>query len=249
MFSPTSELKDAIQALYQAFADTPSPKSLSVCTNCCMDVAVEKEMCKLPLNRLEAKHFYEYNNAAEGFSTVEEMSYFAPRMLELLALGQSLHHSIEIALQRFKPMQLLLTGGVKKQALAQFALAYFSARLKSDPLEAEYCIADILLMFHLGGFDMQSLLNHWLAQDTHVATLHFATMDYWTQGSFGNAFCSKNDKFHEQMQGWILAPQTRSIFAERLLSVVDANVPNLNQTINWGWTVKDNVEFAFQKCA
>jgi hypothetical protein len=249
MIPQTSNLKDAIQALYVAFADVLAPSELSVCTGCCMDLKLAKEMCKTPLNRLETKHFYDYNNAAEGNCTAEEMHYFAPRLLELFVLGESLHHSEELYLQRLKPMQDSLASLHQKQALQVFARAYFAEFLRKSPHEACSDAFNLLVTFHLGGFEIQLLLDDWLSADTVEATLHLAKLEYWCTGYFDNVFCGNRNALFDQMNAWITEPKHRAIFAERFLQLVDAKLPNMHLPTHWGWTMMDNVEFAFQKCA
>lgn len=78
-------------------------RPLDVCVACCVskEVEVDKQMCEWPLKRLTANHFYEYNCSAKSeVQDAREIGYFLPRMLELLAEGADIHHSIELSLDR-----------------------------------------------------------------------------------------------------------------------------------------------------
>ncbi len=89
-------LRSAVADAYQALRHhKPPTQCLDVCLNCCMSPAVEREMRRLPLSELRGQHFYSYNTSAKSeIQPVEEILYLLPRMLELIADGEEVHHSI-----------------------------------------------------------------------------------------------------------------------------------------------------------
>lgn len=74
-------LEAATQAVYQAFARYDAPHGLlDVCTACCMDAELEREMRHLPLRQLTQRHFYEYNDSAKSqVQPADEIKYLADR--------------------------------------------------------------------------------------------------------------------------------------------------------------------------
>lgn len=56
-------LQIATQAVYQVLSRYDAPHGLlDVCTACCMNAGLEREMRHLPLRQLTQRHFYEYND-------------------------------------------------------------------------------------------------------------------------------------------------------------------------------------------
>src|SRR5476651_2034056 len=95
-------LSAAVAEAYRAFARHVAPAfPLDVCLACCCPVDVEQQLRQWPLARLTTGHFYEYNCSAKSeVQPAPEIGHLLPRMLELLAEGGEIHHSVELALDR-----------------------------------------------------------------------------------------------------------------------------------------------------
>lgn len=120
-------LQAALASTYECFGRYRLPGGLlDVCTACCMDAALEREMHKLPLRALSERHFYQYNDSAKSdVQPADEILYLLPRMLELLAQGAQLHHSTELYLDRVGRCEPGAFSSRERQVLQDFALAHF----------------------------------------------------------------------------------------------------------------------------
>jgi hypothetical protein len=212
----------AVADAYQAFDGEPAPVApLAVCTFCCMRPELELQMREKPLRHLNREHFYGYNDSAKPQDQpAEEMRYLLPRMLELLAQGQDLHHSLELTLDRVGRCAAGSFNARQRAALSGFALAYFDAALTSrfsalgeDPLS-------MLLMIHIGGIDTQPLLDDWLVRNDPMSTVAYVDATYWNfweVRDYTNPFAFDRPAFRHQLAEWILAPAHRARFIDKLL--------------------------------
>ncbi len=221
-------LRAAVDAAYAAFQHHSAPtQTLDVCMPCCVDEATERELRRVPLRQLTARHFYEYNGSAKGSEQpADELLYFLPRMLELLAQGKELHHSTELYLDRLGKCPAGALSPGERAALDAFALAFFREGLGSTGREASPFDGanafDILLMFHKGGVSIAPLLAHWLEDERDSAVLHYANAsywDFWSSREIENAFAEDHPEFREAMKAWLLAPDNRARFVQGILAV------------------------------
>lgn len=231
------ELDAAVQNLYAMFGRYSAPShTLDVCLSCCVDEKVERELRKLPLRSLKAHHFYEYNSSAKGLvQPVDEVKYLLPRLLELLAQGAHLHHSTELYLDRLGRCDTSAFTPGEREAIQRFALGHFRAGLEQWPIDSSSLFVgenafSILLMWDIGGVDVAPLLDHWLADVSEAATLHYIEASYWdfweSGGTFANAFADKRGSLKDRLSNWITAPGHRKAFAQRILALVEKGVPN-----------------------
>jgi hypothetical protein len=200
---------------------------LDVCVACCVSKEVDKQMCEWPLKRLTANHFYEYNCSAKSeVQDAREIGYFLPRMLELLAEGADIHHSIELSLDRLGRCPPGSWTREEQAALSSYALAYFDLilcggplgsgvrRLLDDPLS-------VLLMFDIGALETEPLLEHWLKCEHPCSTVQFVRTtywDFWEHREYSNAFASDRPDFRRKVRMWLLDPAHRNRFAGKILS-------------------------------
>lgn len=227
-FELSPAMQEAVERLYSVFRLYKVPQHmLDVCLQCCMDPELEAQMRRLPLRDLTAKHFYEYNTSAMSDSqTAEEIKYLLPRLIELLAQGAQLHHSIEVALQRLGNCDPKAFSEKERAALDAFALCYFAEYLNQHLwLDGDGYSFDnafsILLMFNSGGVAVEPLLDYWAANDCAAATLHYADasyFDFWREGKVGNAFADGRLDFCKTLQSWLMEPKNRETFANRILN-------------------------------
>jgi hypothetical protein len=221
-------LREAVDAAYAAFQHHRAPtQMLDVCIACCMDEAMEREMRRLPLRQVTTRHFYEYNGSAKSSEQpADELLYFLPRMLELLAQGKELHHSTELYLDRLGKCPADALSPKERAAVDAFALAFFreglgSAGREASPFDGANAF-DILLMFHKGGVSIAPLLAHWLEDDRESAVLHYANAsywDFWSGREIENAFADDHPEYREAMKAWLLDPGNRARFAQKILAV------------------------------
>lgn len=230
-------LKQAVERLYLVFNGYRAPQHcLNVCLACCMDEALEKEMRRLPLRQISAKHFYEYNCSAKDAPQPEaELEYLLPRMLELLAGGADVHHSTELSLDRLGNCEEGAFSAEEYQAIDAFALAFFADCLRRHPWESGQGYGDdaafeFLLMFAIGGLDLQPLLDYWLKDESTAATLHYVSAgfnEFWKDQRIRNPFADRRSPFQEVMKTWLTDENNRETFARRILKL---EMNNLDQT-------------------
>lgn len=221
----SAPVRGAVEKLYAVFKPYAAPQHmLDVCTHCCMDAELEVEMRKLPLRQLTARHFYQYNGSAKSDpQPVDEIKYLLPRMLELLAAGAEIHHSTELFLDRLGNCPADAFSPAEYAAINAFALAYFAHGLNQHPWQSagrhpvdETFVA--LLMFDIGGVDLQPLLDYWLKDDSTAATLHYASWGFWDFPCDG-AFAEDRPQFQEVLKAWLTDASHRRVFAERIVNL------------------------------
>lgn len=227
---PENPLRDAVADLYRAFRRYQAPSTqLDVCLNCCMSADLEAEMRSKPLRSLYRDHFYEYNTSAKNtVQSAEEVTYFVPRMCELLVEGVDIHHSVELYLDRLGRCPVGSLSREERAALDGFALVYFAEALK-QPLYQEGGLFQrddamtTLLMFAIGGIDIDPLLAHWETDAASPAVVHFAHTACWSFWHYGgvvtNAFADDRADFTQKIDTWMRSPRVRQMFAERILTL------------------------------
>ncbi len=89
MTSPREAVNDSVEALYAAFAGRKLPGyGLNLCTRCCTTQDRIDNIVQTPLRQLSSDDLWPYYLSANyGERTDQELSYFAPRLLELISFG------------------------------------------------------------------------------------------------------------------------------------------------------------------
>jgi hypothetical protein len=256
-----STVAEAVANLYTVFRRYEAPAGLlDVCTGCCMDEKLEKEMRRLPLASLYRKHFYEYNDSAKSeVQPAPEIKYFIPRMFELLSEGEDLHHSTELYLDRVGRVPEGAFSEDERKALDDFAFVFFSEGLKQSLNEEKGLFQrndafTILLMFEIGGFNIAPLLDHWVQQNASEATLNFAystLWHFWHDGEeIGMAFAGNRPDFRATMKAWITNAENRDAFAKKIVDLVSDSSPEfLQEKIGCRDTYEDALNEVFQRIA
>ena len=227
--SNNQQTLDALVAeAYQAFGRYRAPVgTLNACTVCCMSADLALEMTRLPLASLGSRHFYDYNCAAkrEMEQPGEEILYFLPRLLDLMAQGEEVHHSLELSLDRLGACPPGTLDEGQSMVLNRFMLAYFEnavgpdrwgpegRRLGEDPFA-------VLAMVHTAGLDIQPLLDWWLLTEDPRATVAFVQDCYWHEWGEAdelNVFMKDRPEFTIQLRAWLRDPAHRSCWVDKLL--------------------------------
>jgi hypothetical protein len=198
-------LRAAIDEAWRVF-DIPAPQDLGVCTGCCMDPALAAEMQATPARELSERHVLEWYGAAfTSDPTFGQVTWFLPRVLEMLADGKEVAHvGEEVAFAR-----LPLTGFPGRwperqvAAINCFALAHLDMKLVADPPLDWGELDRMLCMFGQGGIDMGPLLARLDAlPDRDLAAILHQSWYYFKSGSIPvNAFWSRQPA-KSQVWGW-----------------------------------------------
>lgn len=216
-----TQLLQVVDDAYKAFRrHAPPAGPLDVCLNCCMDADLEREMREMPLRKLTARHFYEYNTSAKSAGQpVDEILYLLPRMLELIAQGAEVHHSTELFLDRVGRCPAGTFDEAQRRVLDTFALQLFAQALDAEPTWDQEAIT-LLLMFDIGGVDVAPLLSLWLDRDTPTSTVYYVRetyWDFWPARDYGNAFAEDRPVFRARLREWMLDPANGRRFADKLM--------------------------------
>jgi len=221
-------LQAAVEDAYRAFARYREPlRPLDVCTACCVTEEINQQLCDWPLKQLAAMHLYEYNDSAKSeVQDPREVGYFLPRMLELLAEGAEIHHSIELSLDRMGRCPPGSWTPEQQAVLSRYALAYFDRVLCGGPLgSGVHRLLDdplsVLLMFDFAALAVEPLLAHWLSCEHPLSTVQFVRTtywDFWANQKYRNAFATDRPEFQQKLRAWLLDPGHRNQFAGKMLS-------------------------------
>lgn len=223
---PTPALRDAVAQAYATFRQRgPLTAPLDVCLGCCCPVEIERELREWPLAQLTTQHFYEYNTAAKGLTQpLAEVRRLLPRLLELVAAGEEVHHSTELYLCRLGRCPEDAWSAQERLVLDRFAAAYFDAVLRSGASGGALQIGfddplSVLLMFDIGGIAVDPLLELWLRCEDPGSTIQFVdstSMWFWDEHEVGNAFAEDRPDFRARLREWLLDPSTRACFAAKM---------------------------------
>lgn len=235
----TTELAQAIENCYDVFSGyTLEDEILDVCTECCMDADLEREMHTLPLREITTKHFYEYNDSAKSFvQPTAEIKYLLPRMLELIAYGEEVHHSLPLYLNRVGNCPKDTFTPQEWQSIEGYADAFFRMILSRFPWEKDTNhilehVFDYLLMLHIGGLSIQRFLDIWCKCSTPQATLNYVEssfFDFWKTGGINCPFTEDRSEFKQLMTDWFLDQENRQLFALRITALDLDSIPKFKK--------------------
>lgn len=188
-------LRAAIDQAWRVF-DLPAPTDVGVCRDCCMDPQIEAHFLKLPARDLPSAYIRDWYSAAyDGSIRHAHVAWFLPRVMEMLADGESVAAvGDEVAFAR-----LPLTGFPEQwpdrqvAALNRFALAFLEMKLAASPPLGLGELDRLLCMFGEGGLDIAPLLRRLEALgDEDLAGLLHRCWFHLHSGRIGlNAFWSR----------------------------------------------------------
>ncbi len=227
---PSAEMQTLIERIYQVFSCYQQPRHLlDVCIACCVDPEIEAEMRHLPLRKIPASHFYQYNGSATSATQdYQELGYFLPRMLELLAEHEEIHHSLECALFRLADCPDNCWSEMEFALLQNFAEAYFAQQLSqvitAETFHSQVRAFDIALMFYNAKLPLSPLLQSWQTNQDPNSSLHFASALYWDYlpiKDYDNPFASECGDFKAELKQWLQDVKTRHCFTEKIIALTD----------------------------
>jgi len=226
--APTAELRAAVAQAYDVFARFPEPRfPLGVCLACCVSPEIERELRQWKLPALTAHHLYEYNASAKPMQqSVAELGHLLPRMLDLIAAGEEVHHSTELFLSRLGNCPVGSWRVDEQAVLDRFAAALFEVALRGEPLTdgARHWPEDplaTLLMFDVAGLSIDPLLARWQQCEQVAAATWFVESAYWNfceDETYSNPFATDRPAFQRRLRDWLRDPACRRDFAAKLLA-------------------------------
>jgi len=168
--SPVDPFFELIEDAYRAFA-THKPSDTEVCVDHCMpqpiaDAFFSYDVRELPLRYLE--EWYSAAASSEGISK-HLWTYLTPRILEVLAAGQTVSFlGFEVVFQRYPVGRKEEWSENQWQVLDGFQRRFLAREIASETgkrgniLRDSY-LDDKLCMFRRGGWELEDLLNQILA--------------------------------------------------------------------------------------
>ena len=223
MTSPAMDpaLRAAVDDAYRVFGGYRVPAfPLDVCLACCVSPEDERELREWPLAQLTRSHLWTYNDSAKkAIQDPRDVGYFVPRLLELLAEGAEIHHSMEVSLDRLGRCPAGSWNGEERAALDRFALAYFDVVLRDGVDRWPDDALTVLAMFEIGGVAIDPLLEFWLQCDAPMAAIQYVWATYfgfWDDGRYDGAFTADRPAFTERLTRWLTDADCRRRFAARL---------------------------------
>lgn len=229
-----------IDEFYQVF-DYPKPTGfLNVCTcGVCIDEKLELELRTLPLRELTRNHLYNYNDTAKDpIERPDELKYFLPRMVELFTEGENLHHSTEIYFQRVGNCQKGSFTEKEMNLWNKFCYEYLKAFVNIYPYERlkwqQDGVFDCLLMFYIGGANIQPFLDYWTMQNTPQSTINYifsSAYDYWNNYyphpvdyKIDMVFAQDCPEFKSIMKHWLDNPKHKQHFTNCIVNLSNDDI-------------------------
>jgi hypothetical protein len=241
--SATAELRAAVARASDVFGRHPAPPyPLDVCLACCVSPEIEQQLRQWTLRALTAHHLYEYNTSAKPpTQSVAALGHFLPRMLELIAAGEDIHHSTELFLVRLGNCPADCWRDDERATLDRFASALFEVVLRGDRLIdgtrrwGEDPLAT-LLMFDIGGVAIEPLLERWQRCEHLNATIWFVETVYRAflpDEVYSNAFASDRPAFQQRLRDWLRDASCRRAFADRLTAPEFQRIAATHEADGW----------------
>ncbi len=243
----TPRLADAVEDGYRAFAGHGIGKRLHVC-RCpvCFgdDTRFERALVTTPLRAIPADLLAEYTNSAHAWS--DEMRYFLPRYLDLIAAGEAPCHSgMEYALSRLSYADWRGTWPeAERRVLEAFFAALLADRLHGPGLEVRVwlwvepndsfydrtSLPEVFALVANAGGDVEPLLGEFDATRGRLPDLHLAAIVNMTamdlaRTRLDRSFSSLRGPAEDRIVAWLLRPET----AERMEAAFFAATDPLDQ--------------------
>lgn len=153
-------LADIVKRAYEVF-QYDTPVTTGVCVNCCMNPDIEADFFTPDIRNLPFRYLQDWFTGAYSRAGVPKAvwGYLLPRILELLAIGHTPSHSLELSLSRFQTGDQRNWTDVEWDILDQFQKVFLKLRAQQgrDHLD------DVVCMFALSGWTLPQLQEQVLA--------------------------------------------------------------------------------------
>lgn len=161
--APGDPLSGLVEEAYRVFA-RPRPDAIGVCRGCCMDSRIEADFFNPDIRDLPLRYVQDWYSAAyeRGGVPKPTWAYLLPRILEILAAGQTLDHvGLETTLNRFDTGNPDNWSRQQWHVLDRFQRMFLRRTIAggTDRLD------DVLCMFRLGGWRLADLLDQVASAD------------------------------------------------------------------------------------
>lgn len=155
--APEDPFAALVEEAYLAFA-RPRPAAIGVCQGCCMDPQIEADFFNPDIRDLPLHYVQDWYSAAyeRGGVPKPTWAYLLPRILEILASGQTLDHvGLETSLNRFDTGNPDHWSEQQWRVLDRFQRMFLRRGIENGGERLD----DLLCMFRLGGWGLADLLD------------------------------------------------------------------------------------------
>lgn len=192
-------LTQAVESLYQTFADCPRPVRIKYCRCGCTKETEVEPLLALPLRELKFSDLSNYSfSAMTTQGTVADFQYFLPRLLEGIASGEPYDYNCETLFGKLNYAKWLTWSPREISTIRAFLYALWTEALATFPLEkrppAFIDIETVVASIAVTGEDLQTYLIQWEKLETTEANEHlvqFVTThgrDFSREGLFRTGF-------------------------------------------------------------
>lgn len=223
-----------IEEAYDVFS-YPKPDSIEVCQSCCMNGMIEADFFNPPIRQLPLEYVQEWYLGAYAPQGVAKATwaYLLPRLLEILASGETVAHvGLEVSLSRFDTGNLKNWSTNEWDVLDRFQRLFLQHRLE----DTTDFLDDVVCMFRLAGWSLDDLKAQ--LESTSSQTLALRLWNDWcawplpgSEGIWVSAFWQSpedrdildfytSDRLYEKMASLALDDDTQPDLAAKALDVV-----------------------------
>lgn len=201
-------MQQVIKDAYTVFSQYAAPEHFSVCTACCVSIEEERALRTLPLPVLPRELIYTYNNSAQtSLFGKHEVAYLLPRILELVALNETIHHSNELNLCRLAEVPANQWTEKETAILNRFALQYTKDEFHQAELSQDIVdIDEILIMFCRAGINIEPILDYIAQCNNFYVMASVALLISYAKNKnhyITNAFVDQCPQINEIFNQWL----------------------------------------------
>jgi hypothetical protein len=170
----SEELEAAIGGLYDAFASRPARPHVEGCPHC-IDDADHARLMAQPLRQLATHNLSKYAwRAITTWGDGDDLAYFLPRLLELLAREPGEWVDVEVLLGKLALAGWRTWAAGEIAAVEHYLAALWRAVLSSYPAHLD--VATVLRAYSQLIDDLHPCLAAWDADDRTAALRHLAEL-------------------------------------------------------------------------
>ena len=194
-----TELKEAIDSVYAAFAAVPRPREIEGCPCCIEDKEVDVLLAK-PLREISPEELSSY--ASSVFLTIgceKDFHYFLPRILEVTVTDLGWWPDIEVTGRALENAKWLTWPEAEREAIKRFFDAQFSGLL-TESVGSE--LDSWLCGISLAGLELAPFLTRLEANTSAVLEIYGWNANPIMERRLTNGFWDDTSKGASQLIEW-----------------------------------------------
>ncbi len=235
-----NSIKNIVEKAYHIFSNYRPQEYLDACTVCCMSKTDEAALKSIAIRQVSRDLILEYQDAAKPETlNPDELKYFTPKFLELVAKNQFPSYEPILSFTRFGMLKLEDWNEEERALLDEFSELYFKEQLSYK--NEDFPILDVLLMFYKGGFKIPNILGVWEKESSIMSTLLFADLldiiHFSKKGIPRVEDAFSDEKFSAIVCNWIFSEPVKKKFRQDFENIIMSNPTELDdkvlQSLSW----------------